>query len=287
MNENMNMTTDSFNKLRRCAYDPTADLITVKYDDSGKEAFYLQVPHRIIWFHQYCTENGLHGVIDDGDVTYIPELGLVKAVATVLMDNVVVGRSAAGCVVNVNDMESVNNAVQTAATRAKGRALANAGFGTPAGQGNPGESGDMYPCDAGMPFQTYPQMVVSGGQVVQPPVYGINQYGGGYAPVSLQPQVNPNEVRYQQSYSTAPAPKPAPSKPTPVNQMPMQPGMTLEQAQNFVVPSGRQAGKRLCELDASTVEYYATKSASKRYPEFIQAAKIVWADITARLKAVQ
>lgn len=279
MNENMKPAADSFYKLRRCAYDPTADLITVKYDDSDKLALYLQVPHRIIWFQQYCVENGICGVIDDGDVTFIPELSLVKAVATVLMDGVVVGRSAAGCVVNVGDRESINNAVQTAATRAKGRALANAGFGTPAGQGNPGETGDMYPCDAGMPFKTYPQMVVSGGQVTQQPVYGANLYGGGYPQPQPQPAVSMNEAQFRQSYPAAPVPQQVP-----VNQMPA--AMTLEQAQNYEVPSGRQAGKRLCELDASTVEYYATKSTSRRYPEFTQAAKIVWADISARLSAV-
>lgn len=137
-----------FINARKCSYDPMQDLIDVTYDND-KHSAYLQVPHRLIWFATYCAEKGFTGFVDDGDVKYIPELALIQATASVFINGTMVGRSSAGCAITAGDYESINNAIQTAATRAKGRALANAGFGTPPTMegGNPAEDGNNYPCD--------------------------------------------------------------------------------------------------------------------------------------------
>lgn len=273
-----------FINARKCSYDPMQDLIDVTYDND-KHSAYLQVPHRLIWFATYCAEKGFTGFVDDGDVKYIPELALMQATASVFINGTMVGRSSAGCAITAGDYESINNAIQTAATRAKGRALANAGFGTPPTMegGNPAEDGNNYPCDGGIPFQ-YPQMVVNNGQVVQNPV---------------MPPVNPMPY----AGNSAPAPNPTSTQAPPASSFPFgqqqmqmpqsapqQPigvaGMTLEQAKAFVIPSGRMKGKTMGELDIDTVKWYAEKCKSVNNPNLIVAAKLVLEDSARKLQMI-
>lgn len=293
--------TEVFITARKCSYDPMQDLIDVTYDND-KHSAYLQVPHRLIWFATYCAEKGFTGFVDDGDVKYIPELALMQATASVFINGTMVGRSSAGCAITAGDYESINNAIQTAATRAKGRALANAGFGTPPTMdgGNAAEDGNNYPCDGGIPFQ-YPQMVVSNGQVVQNPVMPpVNPmpYAGNPAPApnpapTQAPPASSFPFGQQQMQMPQPAPQqqppmtylqqPAPQSPmtAPVQrQAPVQQpigvaGMTLEQAKAFVIPSGKMKGKVMGELDIDMVKWYAEKCKAINNPNLIVAAKLV------------
>lgn len=295
-----------FINARKCSYDPMQDLIDVTYDND-KHSAYLQVPHRLIWFATYCAEKGFTGFVDDGDVKYIPELALMQATASVFINGTMVGRSSAGCAITAGDYESINNAIQTAATRAKGRALANAGFGTPPTMegGNPAEDGNNYPCDGGIPFQ-YPQMVVNNGQVVQNPVMPpVNPmpYAGNSAPAPNptstqappassfpfgQQQMQMPQSAPQQPAMTYPQQPPmaARQQQAPVQQPIGVAGMTLEQAKAFVIPSGRMKGKTMGELDIDTVKWYAEKCKSVNNPNLIVAAKLVLENSARKLQMI-
>ena len=295
-----------FINARKCSYDPMQDLIDVTYDND-KHSAYLQVPHRLIWFATYCAEKGFTGFVDDGDVKYIPELALMQATASVFINGTMVGRSSAGCAITAGDYESINNAIQTAATRAKGRALANAGFGTPPTMegGNPAEDGNNYPCDGGIPFQ-YPQMVVNNGQVVQNPVMPPRQPDAVCRKLCTRTQSDSHSgsacfvlplrtaadadasVCPQQPAMTYPQQPPmaARQQQAPVQQPIGVAGMTLEQAKAFVIPSGRMKGKTMGELDIDTVKWYAEKCKSVNNPNLIVAAKLVLEDSAQKLQMI-
>ena len=113
--------------LRACRdYRPSEHLVKITYREEGqpeRQGLYLDVSSRIAWFTRYCEEKGCTGSIADSDVEVIPELQLVIVRASVTLNGEVVGKSAASW-----PLSDPKAAVQRAATTAKGRALANAGF---------------------------------------------------------------------------------------------------------------------------------------------------------------
>lgn len=119
------------NPARKCmGYDPAGDLIEVQYEgQEGKELF-LKVQNRMLWFHQYLTERKATGVIDDSNVTYLPEAKLLLVKATVTINGKTVGKACAGEFYDATIGAQDPTICQTVATQAKGRGLANAGFGT-------------------------------------------------------------------------------------------------------------------------------------------------------------
>jgi hypothetical protein len=136
------------NSIRKCSnYDPNKDVIKICYEDSGIEEIYLEVKYRVLWFLRYCEENGKDGFIDDSDVVYDQAARSWIAKCSIYIDGELVGKSAAGKVSLVTDEKNANIALQSAATAAKGRALANAGFGT---VNCSLEEGDKFPCDSGI-----------------------------------------------------------------------------------------------------------------------------------------
>ena len=140
---NSEQVEKSARSIRACSYNASANMIEVSYED--KKELYLEVKYRVLWFLTYCQEHGLTGLIDDSDVRYLPDAQMLVATTVIYIDGAVVGKSTAGIPYAAGDQI---RAVQMAATAAKGRALANAGFGTVSYSS---EDGDI-PCDAGIPF---------------------------------------------------------------------------------------------------------------------------------------
>lgn len=140
--------------VRNCTYNPTESMINLNYVIDGQEITekYLEVKYRVQWFNEYLSENNLDGFIDDSEVTYLPDAHMLKAVATVYIDGKIVGKSAAGMNYDASDPNRNITAVQTVCTQAKGRALANAGFGTINCAVEAGS--DAIPCDAGIPIDS-------------------------------------------------------------------------------------------------------------------------------------
>ena len=140
------MTNNETQITRECAFKPQDHFIKIKsLVDEGRDENYLEVKYRIIWFNQYCMENGIKGVIDDSGYEYNPETKMYTAVCTIYMDGEIIAKAAAG---QQYDGTNGNTVIQSVTTAAKGRALANAGFGT-AMCGEDDE--EQTPCEAGMP----------------------------------------------------------------------------------------------------------------------------------------
>ena len=117
--------------VRNCmGYNPAEDLIEVAYEGQESKELFLKVQNRVLWFHQYLMERGLPGVIDDSETWYIPGAKLLLAKAEVSINGQVVGRACAGTYYSPEIGAQDPTICQTVATQAKGRALANAGFGT-------------------------------------------------------------------------------------------------------------------------------------------------------------
>lgn len=252
--------TQLFTSLRKCeTYNPANNMIPVEYTDSGRTELYLEVKYRLLWFQEYCAEKNISGFVDDSDVVFLPEARMFKATASVFMDDKLVGKSAAGVFFSSEDQASARAAIQTAATYAKGRALANAGFGTVNCQ--PTEEGDRFPCDAGM--------TITDGKIVSNPQNPMDasfeqpKNGGDKSPPkragsksNSQPEQNRSESPYSGSE------------------------MTLQQAKSYVVPIGNDKGKTLGELLAlnpNMVAFYAGDNfKNERYIDLKNAAQIVW-----------
>lgn len=82
---------------RKCTgYDPVGDLVEVHYDGQVEKELFLKVQNRMLWFHQYLTEHKASGVIDDSNVTYLPDAKLLLVKATVTINGKTVGKACAG-----------------------------------------------------------------------------------------------------------------------------------------------------------------------------------------------
>ena len=139
---------EGVSELRKCNFAPQDHFIKIRFKNSDDESFYLEVKWREFWFHTFCTENGIFGSIIENDAALIAGTQFLQASAEVMMDGKVAGRGVGGYYLSGNDMEY---AVQMAETIAKGRALANAGFGTVFTSASASENGGFeVPCDGGM-----------------------------------------------------------------------------------------------------------------------------------------
>lgn len=143
-------------QARKCSFNPNDYMVTLEREGPNGTRIsekYLEVKYRVLWFQLYCQENGLSGVIDDSEVIYDPVSKMVIANCVVYIDGVVVGRSSSAKYHDLANPERGALVFPGAGTAAKGRALANAGFGTV----NSGkEEGDTSPCDAGVQVVTEP-----------------------------------------------------------------------------------------------------------------------------------
>ena len=136
--------------LRKCSFRPEHYFVRIPgFHDGDEESYYLEVKWREFWFHCYCDENNIQDrAIEELPVTLIAGTSFLQAESHVTMNGKIVGRGVGGYCISENDM---NYAVQIASTIAKGRALANAGFGTVFSSAKASENGGKeIPCDAGI-----------------------------------------------------------------------------------------------------------------------------------------
>lgn len=253
-------------ELRKCRdFHPEEHFIKVSFQDSNRESYYLEVKWRTFWFLAYCEENGLRGRIEEHPVEILPGTNLVQAVCSVYIDGDLVGKGVGGTILRDNMY-----AVQQAATIAKGRALANAGFGTVFSSASTNESGGQeIPCDGGLRVDE-----VTADFFVRSRNDPHNSMDDGEASDPTEADVAPAPVQ------TTPAPAPAPAQPAPAPvQFPKyQPQfaaapqtddkpMTFEEARDFVVNINHEyKGKTLGEVYAlgfngqRTIQYFAEKS---------------------------
>ena len=258
------------NIVRACSYDAVSKLVDYTYE-SGRTEKYLEVKYRVDWFNAYCKENNIEGYIDDSDIRYVPEAAAWIATATVYMDGKPVGKSSASKTIIPGDMETGKVAVQTACTFAKGRALANAGFGTTAtgvtATGGCAEDGEFFTCDGGVPVAPTPEnnplMRAADAETKADKVPARR----GRKPAAAPEQYA--KVNTQDAAAPVPAANTDDST------------MSVEKARATVVQMGQFAGKTLGELALSnldTIEWYASDNFNSSVPANIalkEAAKVL------------
>ena len=287
---------------RACQFDPTAALKLVVYEESGEAALYLPVNERVDWANKYSEEKNIRLLIDEcANITYQPETGMYIVTAKVYLDGECVGTGVACVMCNLNDPSANRDIIQKAATKAKGRALANAGFGTFCAQM---DGGDSMPVDGGYIISGSTLKVNTSNPMdatLTPPPPGQNIEDDSDLPFSSEPPMSepapaaaPAPEPVQQTAASEPAPaasvtEPAPEAPSaPAKKTrgrqkaaPAKLPETLEEAQGTVVDMpGMFCGKTLGEVYAmrkSSVEFWAGnlfKNADK-YPALVAASRII------------
>lgn len=133
--------------VRQCSsYDPSLNLEKIPgYKEGDPEQDYLGVQQRKIWYLLWCQENGCEPCIQVSRVSMVGEF--LQVSAQVLIDGKVVGQDIAG--IPTRSASGDPRIIQTLATQATGRALADAGFGT-LYCNKRSEIGDELPCDGGV-----------------------------------------------------------------------------------------------------------------------------------------
>ena len=244
-------------RMRECSFRPEDHLIEI--DFNGKKALYLEVKWREVWFHIWCDEHQIGELdreIKEMGATELPGLNYIQCEAKVIVQGKEIGSGFGGFNMNLADRDY---AVQQAHTIAKGRALANAGFGTVFSTGMANENGTReIPADGGISLSDmYVIRDPSNPMIVQ---------------TVAEPQKEPVGNTKAEAASPAPQSKKAPE------QEPEKKPMTREDALRFKIPiRGQNFGIPLGEMLAKkpgTVKYYAeeTRFAGS---ELQEAAKLV------------
>lgn len=237
--------------IRPCSYEPLNDMIPISYGENRPEEFYLEVKYRLYWFILYCQENGIPYSIDESGYEFRPETGngLICATVKIRMGDSEFASSASVALMKDNGDESStsareynSHALQTAETIAKGRALANAGFGTVAA-GSTDENGELFPADSGVKLERDPANPLIFRKTVSRSVE------------SVQPENGPDEA-----FDAV--------------------AVRLVNARNFIVPMGSHKGEPLYQVmatDPGTVRWWSTDAFDQagRYPAFKEAVKTI------------
>ena len=134
--------------LRRCSFDPKSYLINLESDSNKKARLYLTVEWRVYWFQTWCQENGKSYLIEESPVESIQGTSFIQSSCTVYIDGEAAGHGIGG--INLSGSKGGDYCIQSCATIAKGRALANAGFGSVFSSALDSENGADIPCDGGM-----------------------------------------------------------------------------------------------------------------------------------------
>ena len=239
--ENKTSTQGNETIIRQCSFDPTSRLIDITQTD-GTIAKYLMVQDRVLWFHKYCEENGLFGTIDDSNIEFIEGIKMFKATCLVIIDGEIIGKSVGSCILK----DDTEKAIELAATSAKGRALANAGFGTAmCYQDDP----ETIPCDAGVKASK------ENNSDEVDDMFKIPDSGDSSAKSQETANSNNSELK-----------------------MPT----TLEEAQKIVLDLPNHHGKTLGEvaaLDFQYLKFLAEKYNPRKHPEYKEGAKIILANM--------
>lgn len=189
---------------------------------------YLEVQWRLQWFLLYCQQHDIEAAVLELDPTFHFPSGYVTASCEVVMNGKVVGRGVGG--IDTSRYLRPEYGVQMAETIAKGRALANAGFGTLASSSTSESGGREEPCDSGISaalnFQRSPENPMMAAAMAP-------------APASARPERKAKTVA------------PAPAEEAKV--------MTREDALRVTSPKGEVLGDLIAKSPRA-VQYYANNA---------------------------
>ena len=185
-------------------YNPWEHLI------ASTDGWYLPAKSRTEWFNHFCYENGLSGMIDnsEGQIIGTYPTQSYLSVATIYINGTIVAKSAAIDPLIYTDGSANYNYVETAGTHAKGRALANLGFGTDDALSlyaalHPNTPA-LSPSDPMVANNTFASgegdsEVIQGGSLCDAPVnYGGSQFCGQAATHSVStPALQPQQITFQ------------------------------------------------------------------------------------------
>lgn len=254
--------------LRKCSFDPKSHLINLENDPGKRPRLYLTVEWRVYWFQSWCQENGKQYLIEEKPVEIIPGTGFIQSCCTVYIDGEAAGYGVGG--INLNGSKGGDYCIQSCATIAKGRALANAGFGSVFSSALDSENGADIPCDGGMGtdfFAFTPQQL--GPSLGNPVAGGIQP-----APTIIQAMKSEADLRNQGPAFKAEFPDQSVRQATAVPGTSNAPG-TREEALQYIVPlKGEWFGHPLGEVFAKSprdVQFYSTC----RHADLRTAAKLV------------
>ena len=262
------MVTGADYALRKCSFEPKAHLINLESDPNKKPRLYLTVEWRVYWFQTWCQENDKGYLIEERPVEIVPGTNFIQSCCTVYIDGEAAGHGMGG--INLNGSKGGDYCIQSCATIAKGRALANAGFGSVFSSALDSENGADIPCDGGMGtdfFVFKPQQL---GPTAGNPITGNNQ------PTPVEdPKAKPEKMQQPSSPIFPPA-----YMEQPLRKATSIPGTgdapkTRDEALKFIVPmKGEWFGHPLGEVLAKSpkdVHFYATC----RNADLKAAAKLV------------
>lgn len=287
---------------RRCSYNPADDAYVADLDgfrgEANNKAVNLYVNGRVKWFLTYCEENGIKGRIEESDVAILPEFPrLMMVTSRIYMNDELVADGIAGAIINPEDPNCAV-VVQSCATKAKGRALANAGFNLNGIE----DASDLVAPDTGVRLPTY---MISGGQIVANPDNpvdatfvedsGTGNLQTGTEHFSNIPFVRDDEANVlpweeELSSPATPVQKPEPvASPEPKRQKASTVGnqkvpTTVPEAQAFVLTIGHEnvKGKTIGELaatDRNSLMFYSGRSGkftkADKYPALVAACNIM------------
>ncbi len=268
---------DGIMQIRKCSFKPEEHFINLEIDGEKKPRLYLPVEWRLCWLHTWCQENDKTYFVEENQVIQLPGTSYIQTECTVYIDGTAAGKGIGG--INLNGPRANDYAVQSCATIAKGRALANAGFGSVFTSASPNESGGIeVPCDSGMSADFFMFKPLG-------PMFGNPMAPQNGIPAS----VSANQMPIPQSTVLAPAPAPVSAENTFTDQTPLNTQRkatqiektdacptTREEALKFIVPlRGEWKGHALSEVVAkapSTVRWYAENS---RNADLKHAARLV------------
>lgn len=290
---------DTTKTPRPCSYQPKLE---PHQDNQGRVGFALKAFEAVMWANTYCMENGIRLSIDEAAEVKVVELSqkpyILTVTAKVLFDGEVVGTGIACGIFACEPSGGLTDLTlyQSTATKAKRRALENAGFGT-AYRGDLSEEEDDGFDD---PFLDPDE---SDGQV---PGTCLKDAA---AVQTETPAEKPKKRRSKKNAvaeeePAAPVPQPQPEAPVeyePYAETPVPPvakeldtapteapaggtGMTIEQAKAVICNVGMFNGKtmeQVCLESPSAVIFWAgepfskSKSNAERHRDVIAAAKVL------------
>ena len=266
-----------FDQLRKCSFRPQDHLILVRFEGNQEQALYLEVKWRLIWLQTYCEELNLSYAVIEEEPKQIGND--ITSVCKVLINDKLVGQGTGGM-----RADSLY-AIQQAATIAKGRALANAGFGGVFAGASVSENGGLgeIPCDSGMRTSEIFRPI----DLNSPAQNEEFPFKMDPAPEKQSPAKKTTERKSRRNTAHTETPAPTVNQPEPQPQ-PVQPApqaqpttqtqtkfeFTEETARDFVVlVQGKWKNKTIGEVYAenpSSVQYFADKG---RYPDLKAAAQ--------------